>query len=463
MLRRIGLQNFKSWRELDIELAPITLLLGTNSSGKTAILQSLLMLKQTVASRDPSVKLNFGGGPRDDVDLGSYRDLVFSHDEGRQIGVNLTWDTTTQSVFRRRQVYELPRPGSAIMLEHSVSWRWDNDVFVDHLGYSVSGNENFDCFIRLDRSGAGSYRVDHSDSLQTLYASIDVDGESITEDYSPDTVPEPPSNCYHLPLNVRFGEINAGDRSYEPQFARAFEKLTGKVRYLGPLRQYPQRYYAWTGERKEEVVEPDGSDSFAVLASSERDETSVQKDVAKWLSKLELVEAFEVKPTDRNKRFYEVAVKIDGIESALVDVGFGVSQVLPVVTLLFSVPRGSIVLLEQPELHLHPNAQSLLADLLLHVAEERELQLVIESHSEHILRRLQVRIAEGGSEFANPQNVRMYFCEPGKHGSTLSEVELDRFGQIANWPDKFLGDISGDLHTMAKAAIGRRREELLSE
>ncbi len=156
-------------------------------------------------------------------------------------------------------------------------------------------------------------------------------------------------------------------------------------------------------------------------------------------------------------------MNVDGVDSALVDVGFGVSQVLPVVTLLFSAPSGATLLLEQPELHLHPNAQSLLADLLLFVAEKRDIQLIVESHSEHMLRRLQRRIAEAELQFATHDNVRAYFCVPTDTGSDISEVELDRFGQIANWPDKFLGDISGDLHTMAKAAIRRRRQELASE
>ena len=76
MLRRIALENFKSWRKLDIELAPITLLFGANSSGKTAILQSLLMLKQTAQGFDPGQHINFGGGDRDYVDLGSYREML---------------------------------------------------------------------------------------------------------------------------------------------------------------------------------------------------------------------------------------------------------------------------------------------------------------------------------------------------------------------------------------------------
>ena len=104
MLRRIGLRNFKCWKELDIELAPITLLFGANSSGKSAILQSLLMLKQT-ARGDPGQHINFGGSDRDYVDLGSYRDIAYGHCAEKNVSIRLQWKTNTTTVlchsFRR--------------------------------------------------------------------------------------------------------------------------------------------------------------------------------------------------------------------------------------------------------------------------------------------------------------------------------------------------------------------------
>ncbi len=459
MLRRIGLSNFKCWKELDIELAPITLLFGANSSGKSAILQSLLMLKQTVESRDPRQHLNFGGGPRDHVDLGSYQDLVLEHDHDQPIGLNLAWDANVFSVFKRRTkgIHLRLSPGPSTTIGYDVAWRLENDVVVDHLAYSACGDEKFDCFIEFDRSGPESYCVDKSDSLNTVYVSIDE--ESLSEELNPESIPDSPSNCYIHPLDIRLGEISAGSRSYEPQFANAFEKMSGRIRYLGPLRQYPRRFYQWTGERKTEIAEPDGADAFAALVSSEREDSWLKESVGAWLRKLELIQDLTIRSSGSRGRFYEVFVKIDDVESSLLDVGFGISQVLPVITMLMSAPEGSIILLEQPELHLHPNAQAALADLLLEVAEKRNLQLIVESHSEHIVRRLQRRIAEASPAFARPENIKMYYCQPGAGGATIDEVDVDRFGQIVNWPEKFMGDISGDIHSMAKAAMQRHQQE----
>lgn len=467
MLRKIRLDNFKNWRKLDLDLAPITLLFGTNSAGKTGVLHSLLLLKQTAKGIDPQQHMNFGGGDRDYADFGSYQDLVFGHNDSTPIGLSLTWDISPRKTMLFfplehdiETAHDIVRQRKT-SLRYEILWKLDNDLYIEKLKYSANLEDETELSVQFHRVEDEKYTFEVSDSFLNGHDDDKqaVDGDKADEESHLSS----PGSCYLIPFGLSSRGRPLSSLKVQPvYFSFAFSELVDVMYYLGPLRQYPRRYYQWTGEKKTQVVEPDGADTIATLVSSERDDKSLQQDVAEWLSKLDLVDAFKVKATDRKKRFYEVAVKIDGVESALVDVGFGVSQVLPVVTLLFSVPVGSVVLLEQPELHLHPNAQSLLADLLLHVAEKRELQLIVESHSEHILRRLQRRIAEAKSEFATPENIRMYFCEPAKGGSTILEVELDRFGQIANWPDKFLGDISGDLHTMAKAAIRRRREEILN-
>ncbi len=460
MLSRLTLSNFKNWRELDMRLAPITLLYGVNSAGKTGVLQSLLLLKQTAKGIDARQHINFGGGDGDYADFGSFYDLVYGHDINSHIGIGLTWELE-QGL--KEEFFPVEEHNSRYDVEqafarYDISWRLNSGIYIEELAYEALMENQPELSLRLQRLEEDKYSIEFSDSFL-----IETNGDkpAFGSNSSEETeIVGSPHSCYILPFVEFPGQSMETLRVQPMYFCITLNNLISAFHYLGPLRQYPKRYYQWTGENKSIVVEPDGADTIATLVSSERDDKSLQQDVARWLNNLGLVDSLQVKSTDANRRFYEVSVKLDGVESALVDVGFGVSQVLPVVALLFSAPPGSIVLLEQPELHLHPNAQSLLADLLLHVAETRDLQLIVESHSEHVLRRLQARIAEGKSEFAIPENIKMYFCEPGEGGSTISEVELDRFGQIANWPEKFLGDISGELHTIAKAAISRRREEL---
>jgi predicted ATPase len=363
MLTRIQLENFKSWRELDIELAPITMLFGTNSSGKSSVLQALLLLVQN-QEKSRWKNLDFGGGVNDYVNLGSFREVVYRHELAQAVKIML-------------------RQGASAM----------ND-FGEFTIFSQNGNMGF---------GINNYLLGWLKELENNLA-----------------------------------------------------KGTESLHYLGPLRQHPQRSYLWSGAMPQKI-EPDGENTIAVLVGADRAGSDLTGQVSKWLKEMELVDDFTTKALDNEKRFYETTVKIGSVESSILDVGFGISQVLPVITTLFFVPEGSIVLLEQPELHLHPRAQAHLADLFLHVAETRKLQLIVESHSEHLVRRLQRRIAESDHGFASPENIKMYFCQKGANGSTAQPVEVDNFGQIRNWPENFFGDITGDLEKMTIAALERSR------
>jgi predicted ATPase len=145
----------------------------------------------------------------------------------------------------------------------------------------------------------------------------------------------------------------------------------------------------------------------------------------------------------------------------LPDVGFGVSQVLPVVVQCFYASPHTTIILEQPEIHLHPSVQTALADLFIEAAQSREggadrkIQVIIESHSEHFLRRLQRRLAEG---VVTPDDVALYFCESGDQGAALRPLEVNLYGEIKNWPENFFGDEMGELAARMDAAADREAE-----
>ena len=137
----------------------------------------------------------------------------------------------------------------------------------------------------------------------------------------------------------------------------------------------------------------------------------------------------------------------------LTDVGFGVSQVLPVLVLLYYVPEGSIVLMEQPEIHLHPSVQSRLADVMLAVAKHRQVQIIVESHSEHLLRRFQRRAAE---QEVSSSDLKLYFVRTTRGAAELNDLRLNEWGEIENWPDNFFGDEIGEIAAISEAALDRR-------
>ena len=184
--------------------------------------------------------------------------------------------------------------------------------------------------------------------------------------------------------------------------------------------------------------------------------------VAAWLKELKLITAFDVRKIP-GVRSYQVKVRLhQGSQSVhLPDVGFGVSQVLPVLVQGLYAPPGATVIMEQPELHLHPAIQSNLADFFVQTslagADEpgKRVQFILESHSEHFLRRLQRRIAD---ETIPAKDVAIYFCVSDERGeSRMERLELDDFGNIHNWPPNFFGDQMTDIAEMTKAGDARRR------
>ena len=118
--------------------------------------------------------------------------------------------------------------------------------------------------------------------------------------------------------------------------------------------------------------------------------------------------------------------------------------------------------MEQPEIHLHPKAQSVLADVMIDVIRSREngksrdIQLIIETHSEHFLRRLQRRIAE---DTIKSEEVSAYFSDISSSTPKLTPLQIDIFGNILNWPENFFGDELTDITEQAKSALKRRIKE----
>jgi len=437
MLRRLELENFKSWEKLEIDLKPITLLFGANSSGKTALLDSLLMLKQTAESNDRGQSIRF---PEPYVDLGSYHDLIYGHEDNRPLSVQLEWTPQQPVIFR------LPATGGAVGnpdVRYEAQWRLDGDVDLHHLAFSVP-----DFRISLDRKSNGFYAATVTDAEKPVTLRDDVSA---------------PESCYGLPRVL--SQILPYDFT---MFSHRFEMMLDDIRHVGPLRQLPERVYQWSGDRPGSITK-NGSSTVDVLLSDDRravaavvgEEWGIVDQTGLWLQRLGMAGRFSVTPIDAAKRYYEVRLSVPGaedIEATLPDVGFGVSQLLPVIVQMLFAPHGSTLLFEQPEIHLHPRAAAELADLFLQIAEQRDLQLIIETHSEYLLSRLQRRIAEAQTPLANPDSIAIYFCELRDGASRLQPIQLNQYGQIENWPTDFFGDSIGDLRAMTEAMLRRKSQ-----
>jgi predicted ATPase len=434
MLKSLDFQNFKSWKSASVQCAPITGFFGTNSSGKTSIIQFLLMLKQTKDGTDRAISLDLNG---DLVSLGTISDVIHRHDES----LHLQWELEFELENELSVVDTSKVPATTIA--RSTSLRMGATTIVQNgapkanrLTYKL-GDHEFSLVPRAEQ--ATQFDLAHgTDRGESDFHFIRTQGRAWR-------LPSPVKS-YAFPDQARTYFQNA---AFLADLESTYETQLDKIYYLGPLRQYPQRDYLWTRSRPTDVGQRGEKAIDAILAATEANETrnlkpkthhkSFQAMVAFWLKEMGLIHEFRVEEIAPNSNRWQARVrtKENASEVLLTDVGFGISQVLPVVTLLQYVPEGSIVVLEQPEIHLHPLAQAALADVIVQAATHRRVQIILESHSEHLLLRLQRRIAEAAIP---SKDVSLYSCDAPEGESKITRLEVDILGRILNWPKKFMGD-----------------------
>ncbi len=458
MLKHLRIQNFKGWKDTgSIRMAPITLFFGANSSGKSSIGQFLMMLKQTVESPDRKAVFH-PGGKNSAVQLGSYQEMVFRRNRDQNIAFEYRWhlpellaltDPRSNESFSGEEL--------AFQAEVGIGAKDENTLVVHHLKYELLQNEELRLAIGMERkSGAKSeYKVDAEH-----YKLIRYPGRP--------WYPGAPVRFYGFPDEVVAYHQNA---DFVQSLNLQHEKLFRLISYLGPLRTRAERLYSWTGIEPESVGYAGENTVAAILAARQRRLSFAfrqrakpfEEIIAQQLKEMDLIEAFKVNAISKQRQEYEVKLRTKGSTDLvdLPDVGFGISQVLPVLVQCLYAPPGSIILMEQPEIHLHPSAQSALADVMIQVVKSREngfdrnVQLVIETHSEHFLRRLQRRIAE---DVIDQEQVSAYFANIGKTPTTLEPLLIDALGNIRNWPKNFFGDEMGDITEQARAAMEKRTQ-----
>lgn len=454
MLTKLHIKNFKAWRDTgEIRLAPLTVFFGANSSGKSSLGHLLLALKQTAASADRRRALHTGD-EASLVDLGTFIDCLHDHNPENALEFTLAWSSRliAQNPLNADETYV----GNQLQLSCALEANAQDQPVVRQLHYALDFGDTTNLTATLKQH-------DGKVHLETKpYRLVHAVGRKWPLD--------PPEKFYRI-SDRSLARYQNGD--FLATFALDVERALASLSYLGPLREHPRRTYGWSGNTPEDVG-PKGEYSIAAILAAETEGRKLNRGhkqrlqgfatfIAKWLEELGVIDSFAVTPTAPGRKDFEVKVKTRGglTEVALPDVGFGVSQVLPALVQAFYCPEGSTVWMEQPEIHLHPQVQAELADVFIaaiHAYEHgrpRNVQLIVETHSEHFLNRLQRRVAEGA---IRPDEVAIYFAKASREGAELEELEVNEFGDITNWPDNFFGDEMGDIAARTTAAAARRAE-----
>jgi len=372
MLESLTLKNFKAFKQQTIPLRPLTLLTGLNGMGKSSILQSLLLLRQsyqegTLHQEDGSGLVLNGNL----VQLGTGRDVLFNNADSDEIRIEISTKTFG-----------------------SGSWQFSYDTQADVL---KRGNI------------------------------------------------EPSSNIYQSNLFGRdFHYLQAERIGPRPVFDMA-DFIVREQRQLGILGQYAAHFLS--EYQDEEVLEqlryPDSSSetlqgqTMAWMAEISPG-TQIRVDSYSEIDAVRLSFGFVRPDTVGNVNYHRAT-----------NVGFGLTYTLPVLVAILSSKPGSLLLLENPEAHLHPRGQSQIGDLMARAASAG-IQIIVETHSDHILNGIRIAARNG---IVPPDDVALHFFQRPQDDSEFKGTEvispnLDKNGRIDHWPDYFFDEFDKSLMSL---------------
>jgi predicted ATPase len=259
------------------------------------------------------------------------------------------------------------------------------------------------------------------------------------------------------------------------EYSRAY--FVSAVRYLGPLRDEPKPVYplealanptevGYKGEHTAAVLDLHRDQPIDYIPSSFVDSPTLDRSlkrvtlhdaVVDWLSYVGVAE--EVKTDDQGKLGHQLQVQTKGLARLhdLTNVGVGVSQVLPIIVMTLLAESPSLLIFEQPELHLHPKVQARLADFFLSAALLGK-QCLLETHSEYLVERFRRRIAEAPDD-SLIDTLKVYFTERKEGKTTCRPVNISRFGAITDYPDEFFDQSQLETEGILQAARAKRVAE----
>lgn len=409
-ITRLTVGGFKSINpEQSIEIRPLTILAGANSSGKSSIMQPLLLLKQTLeATYDPGALLLNGPNVRfTSVDQLLSRTLGGKTLERFHVGIEVGDRASVATHFKKSE-----KKGFDV---EETTYQFDKGQY--RLYEGMPRNELLTAFSAVVATGPFENHMSDVTLIRNrCFLTMSRQTDLTQEDYAifTLTVPMPSERIvgYYIRQMIHLPGLRGNpERTYpitaiNPEFPGTFENYVASV--IGQ----------WQVEGTQDKLEKTNHDLARLglagkVAAKAIDDTQVE---------------LQVNRLPGNSK--------DGIEDmvSIADVGLGISQTLPVIVALHAADDGQLIYLEQPEIHLHPRAQAAMAEVLADAASQGK-RLVVETHSSLLLRGVQTLVAEGKLA---PELVKLHWFTLREDGSTeITSADLDETGAFGEWPEDF--------------------------
>lgn len=436
-MESLSLTNWRAFKYASFKFSKLNIFVGPNNSGKSSALSALNVLAQTVdpfSAQSGPLVLN---GPYDQ--LGTYKDTVHGGFGGTPMkfcceytDVKIEWDLKYRPQRREIDVtrFKITSNGQAVYEYTSNSSRYD--IFI--LGKS------------LEDLGLVSYK------RRPVFRGVIpyFNSYEIRKDFR-GKKDEKEREISSLLMKCDEGISTAQDRFYD-EFLN-FESL-------GPFRVQPQRTYLFSGEAASSVGHI-GENTINLLANdaSKRgaERVGYLDIISNWLRRTNITQ--QIKVRNLTDRHYEISLLgRDGKDHNIRDVGFGISQVLPVLVAGIKHTRESIgspmLIVQEPEIHLHPNAQAELGTFFASVAKYPG-QIFLETHSDSLVLRIARHVALGD---LSPSDVRIYYVRGPDSPDSIFEMQIDESGSFRpDWPVDFFPQRQIESFELARVAVAKER------
>lgn len=232
-------------------------------------------------------------------------------------------------------------------------------------------------------------------------------------------------NTLSLKTSIFIQIINTFQNEIRKQFSE------DNINYVSPLRAHPKRYYMLDKAKVNLTLDTLDGDAIAEVL---KDNKQITKSVNIWLKNF----GVEVDVQGFKEVIHHLVVKQNNVDLDITDVGFGISQILPVIIQGFLSSKNSTTIIEQPEIHLHPKMQADLADLFIDMVNNSNgKKLIIETHSEYLLKRLRRRISEGKIS-ADQVSICLFNPQTKDSGAVVENLKIANKG-FFDWPVDFYG------------------------